>query len=149
MRAGAPRSPLWEEDALAQITFRFEHYAKGVSEDFYRTSKADPGLYFRTKREGDKGKFRTPSLRYTAYTAPYMHNGTLSTLREVVEFYNAGGGENDYAATKTDLIQPLGLSESEIDDLVAFLESLSGERIAMEWPQTPPYAPLDETASAE
>ena len=48
----------------------------------YRTVKDDAGLYYRTKEERDKGKFRTPSLRYTLYTAPYMHNGAFFDLAE-------------------------------------------------------------------
>ncbi|MFQ5784287.1 MAG: cytochrome-c peroxidase, partial [Alphaproteobacteria bacterium] len=139
---GVPPAERWEEDGLAQVTFRYELYAKGVPEHIYRTAKDDLGLYFRTKQDGDKGKFRTPPLRYTMYTAPYMHNGALWDLREVVEFYNAGGGENDYAATKSSLIRPLGLSDEEVDDLVAFLESLSGPEIDIEPPTLPDYAPL-------
>ena len=139
---GVPPAREWEEDGLAQITFRFELYAKGVTEEMYRKTKDDPGLYFRTKQKADKGKFRTPSLRYTKYSAPYMHNGQLETLRDVVEFYNAGGGSNEFAETKTPLVEPLGLSESEIEDLVAFLESMSGEEILMDEPDLPDYAPL-------
>ncbi len=104
--------------------------------------KDDPGLYFRTKEKSDMGKFRTPSLRYTLYTAPYMHNGAFWDLQEVVEFYNEGGGENDFIANKTDLIKPLDLSDEEVEDLIAFLESLSGEEIKMSTPKLPPYAPL-------
>ena len=139
---GVPPAARWDDDGLAQITFRFELYGKGVTEPMYRATKDDPGLYFRTKETADKGKFRTPSLRYTKYTAPYMHNGALETLRDVVVFYNAGGGKNEFAKAKSPLIQPLGLSESEIDDLVAFLESLSGREILIEAPDLPDYAPL-------
>ncbi len=139
---GVPLAREWEEDGLAQVTFRFELYAKGVTEAMYRTTKDDPGLYFRTKQKADKGKFRTPSLRYTKYSAPFMHNGQLETLSGVVEFYNAGGGSNEFAETKTPLVQPLGLSESEIEDLVAFLDSMSGEEILMDEPELPDYAPL-------
>ena len=139
---GVPPYDGWEDDELAQITFRFELYAKGSTEAFYRATKDDPGLYFRTKAKEHLGKFRTPSLRYTAYTAPYMHNGMLETLEDVVAFYNAGGGENEFAETKTSLIQPLGLSQAEMDDLVAFLESLSGEEILMEEPELPEMEPL-------
>ena len=139
---GVPPAREWEEDGLAQVTFRFELYAKGVTEEMYRKTKDDPGLYFRTKQKADKGKFRTPSLRYTKYSAPYMHNGQLETLRDVVEFYNAGGGSNEFAETKTPLVEPLGLSESEIEDLVAFLDSMSGEEILMDEPDLPDYAPL-------
>ncbi len=143
---GVPRYGGWEDDPFAQITFRFELYAKGSSEDFYRRTKDDPGLYFRTKVESHLGKFRTPSLRYSAYTAPYMHNGMLATLRDVVAFYNAGGGENEFAATKSPLLQPLGLTDAEIDDLVAFLGSLSGEEILMDAPDLPEVRPLPPAA---
>ncbi len=139
---GVPPAARWEEDGLAQVTFRYELYAKGVKEELYRTLKDDPGLYFRTKEKSDMGKFRTPSLRYTLYTAPYMHNGAFWDLEEVVQFYNEGGGENDFAANKTGLIKPLDLSDEEVEDLIAFLESLSGEEITMSTPKLPPYEPL-------
>jgi cytochrome c peroxidase len=142
---GVPRAERWEEDGLAQITFRYEQYAKGATEEMYRTIKDDAGLYYRTKQNSDKGKFRTPSLRYTLYTVPYMHNGALWDLTEVIEFYNAGGGENEFAENKTDLVQPLDLTEEEIEDLVAFLESLSGPEIEIETPKLPDYAPLPAT----
>lgn len=139
---GVPPYDGWETDATAQITFRFELYAKGITEDKYRKYKDDPGMYFRTKETADLGKFRVPSLRYTKYTAPYMHNGMIATLADVVEFYDNGGGENEFAATKTKLLKPLKLSNREKADLVAFLESLSGPRIAMEAPELPASEPL-------
>lgn len=144
---GVPPAERWEYDGLAQITFRYELYAKGVTQEMYRKLKDDPGLYFRTKEKADLGKFRTPPLRYTAYTAPYMHNGAFWDLEEVVEFYNAGGGENEFtdgsqAATKTDLIKPLGLNEDEVTQLVAFLEAFSGDELEIEAPELPPYAAL-------
>ncbi|MEM9578245.1 MAG: cytochrome c peroxidase [Pseudomonadota bacterium] len=139
---GVPPHDGWETDALAQITFRFELFAKGSTEEMYRTTKDDPGLYFRTKQRADKGKFRVPSLRYTAYTYPYMHNGMLETLRDVVVFYNEGGGTNDFAENKSEAIQPLGLNDGEIDAIVAFLESLSGEELLIEEPDIPDMEPL-------
>lgn len=139
---GVPRHDGWLEDGLKQITFRFELYAKGVTEEDYRTLKDDPGLYFRTKQKRDKGKFRTPSLRYTLYTAPYMHNGAFFGLDEVIDFYNEGGGTNDFAANKTRILKPLGLTEDEKEDLLMFLESLSGEEIVLEAPKLPKYEPL-------
>jgi len=139
---GVPAYDGWNDDALAQITFRFELYAKGVTEDKYRKLKDDPGLYFRTKQVADYGKFRVPSLRYTKYTAPFMHNGMLASLSDVVDFYDRGGGENDFAETKTNLLKPLGLNEAEKADLIAFLESLSGERIVMDQPDLPSSEPL-------
>ena len=139
---GVPPYEGWETDPLAQITFRFELYAKGSSESVYRNTKDDPGLYFRTKDKHHLGKFRTPSLRYTRYTHPYMHNGMLKTLRDVVEFYNEGGGENEFAATKSPLIRPLGLNDAEVGDVVAFLDSLSGDQILVEGLEVPTMQPL-------
>ncbi len=138
-----PRHEAWAGDALKQITFRYELYAKGVSEQMYRETKDDPGLYFRTKERRDLGKFRTQSLRYTRYTAPYMHNGAFPTLEAVVAFYNQGGGKDGWG-TKTPILEPLNLSAGEQKALVAFLESLSGERITMDAPPLPPNAPLDQ-----
>lgn len=143
---GVPRAERWLRDGLTQITFRFEQYAKGVTQKMYRSIKDDAGLYYRTKQEADKGKFRTPSLRYTLYTAPYTHNGSFFDLREVIEFYNDGGGTNEFAKNKTKLIKPLNLEDEEMDDLEAFLESLSGDQIKMSTPKLPPYAALPNPA---
>ncbi|MDP6708394.1 MAG: cytochrome c peroxidase [Alphaproteobacteria bacterium] len=142
---GVPPAERWETEGLAQITFRYEQYAKGVTEEMYRSIKDDAGLYYRTKEKADIGKFRVPSLRYLVYTAPYMHNGAFFDLSEVVDFYDEGGGKNEFAATKTALLKPLNLSDEEKEDLVAFLESLSGEEIKMKNPKLPPYAPLGPT----
>ena len=143
---GVPRAEEWLDQGLAQITFRYEQYAKGVTEKMYRTVKDDAGLYYRTKQKRDKGKFRTPPLRYTAYTAPFMHNGSFFEFSEVIDFYNDGGGTNEFSANKTKLLKPLGLSDEEKEDLVAFLESLSGPEIKIATPKLPPYAPLPEVA---
>jgi cytochrome c peroxidase len=139
---GVPPAEQWNESGLAQITFRYEQYAKGVTEEMYRTIKDDAGLYYRTKQKADMGKFRTPTLRYVVHTAPYMHNGALFDLNEVVEFYNKGGGTNEFAANKTKLLKPLNLSDKEMEDLIAFIESLSGPAIKMTAPKLPPYAAL-------
>ncbi|MCP5082602.1 MAG: cytochrome-c peroxidase [Alphaproteobacteria bacterium] len=150
---GIPRAEDWLESGLAQITFRYEQYAKGVTEELYRKIKDDAGLYYRTKQKSDMGKFRTAPLRYTAYTAPYMHNGAFFDFEEIVDFYDEGGGSNEFtdgtlAENKTMLLKPLGLSDEEKEDLVAFLESLSGEEIKMTTPKLPPYAPLAAAANA-
>lgn len=149
---GVPENETFATDPLRQITFRFEQYAKGVPEDLYRKTKTDLGLFYTTKRHTDMGKFRVPTLRYLTPTAPYMHNGTIKTLADVVDFYDAGGGPDPIAAgfgadagTKTDLIQPLGLSAEEKADLVAFLESLTGELIVESAPDLPPYAAATRT----
>ncbi|MEZ9208646.1 cytochrome-c peroxidase [Vibrio splendidus] len=154
---GVPPSPWWNDDGLAQITFRFELYSKGVTEEMYRTTKADPGAYFRAKRKEMLGKFRTPSLRYTKYTAPYMHNGTIPTLEAVIDFYDRGGVADDgrttgYPQTKSALIQPLGLTEQDKKNLLSFIEAFTGEQIFIEEPTIPEYQPLftkEELAGAE
>jgi len=86
-------------------------------------AKEDVGRYAVTKDDADMGAFKTPTLRNIAQSAPYMHCGSHDTLREVVEFYNEGGGDH---ANKSDKMFELNLTDTEIDDLVAFLESLTG-----------------------
>ena len=87
-------------------------------------AKPDLGRSEISKVATDKGAFKTPTLRDVAHTAPYMHDGSEATLRATVEFYNKGGNPNP---TLSKEIKPLSLSAQEIDDLVAFMESLSGE----------------------
>ncbi len=137
---GIPDHPLFQQDPLRQITLRFQHYSRGVSEEVYRSADTDLGLYYTTKRQQDKGKFRTPPLRYTLYTAPYMHNGVFETLEEVIDFYDEGGGEGHH---KSELLNPLNLTEDEKWQLLLFLESLSGDEIRMRPPELPPYEPVD------
>ena len=135
---GMPENEVFKTEPLYQITHRWEHYQKGIDEQGYRGANWDYGLYYRTKNPKDKNKFRTPSLRELKYTAPFMHNGVFYTLDEVVDFYNQGGGEGP---NKSELIKPLGLSDAEKKDLVAFLESLSmDEPLLMDPPKLPPYA---------
>ena len=95
----------------------------------YMNLKRDPGYYNVTLDKADMGKFITPTLRELKYTAPYMHNGMLETLEDVVAFYNAGGGVD---SNKSPLLKPLGLSKEERSDLVAFLLSLSGDPLTGE-----------------
>lgn len=138
---GVPPNPAFEEDPQRQIAMRERMRSKGFSEDVYLKLDRDPGRFRATKDMADIGKFRTAPLRYTKYTAPFMHNGVFFTLEEVVDFYNQGGGEDPFG-TKTDKIKPLGLSDAEKADLVAFLESLSGKEILVERPKLPPYGLL-------
>ena len=82
-----------------------------------------------------KGAFKTPTLRDIALTAPYFHDGSATTLTEVVEHYNKGG------VTKTDLstnIKPLNLSADEVKDLVLFLQALTTPPKTVTLPQLPP-----------
>ena len=84
----------------------------------------DPGRYQVTKNDADRGKFKTPTLRNVTETAPYMHDGSETTLLEVVEFYDRGGVGNPNLSKE---IKPLGLTAQEKRDLVAFMESLTGD----------------------
>jgi len=84
----------------------------------------DLGRYEVSGDPADRWKYKTPSLRNIALTAPYMHNGSIGSLRAVVEFYNKGGVANE---NLDPLIRPLDLTPAEIDDLVAFLASLTGD----------------------
>jgi cytochrome c peroxidase len=96
-----------------------------------RTSEL--GRFAVTHGFDDVGAFKTPTLRNVALTAPYMHDGSLETLRDVVVHYNNGGvtqeGDrvNDFLSGG---IRPLGLTDEEIDDLVAFMEALTGSDYA-------------------
>jgi len=95
---------------------------------FYRlgVSLEDAGLAGVTGKDEDRGKFRTPSLRNVAQTGPYMHDGSLATLTEVVQFYYRTAPSEGPDGAALD-IQPLtDRSFAEIADLVAFLEALSG-----------------------
>ncbi len=84
----------------------------------------DAGRYEVTKNPADWGAFKTPTLREIANTAPYMHDGSLKTLEEVVDFYDKGGTPNKNLDEK---MKRLDLSAQEKHDLVEFLKALSGE----------------------
>jgi cytochrome c peroxidase len=96
-----------------------------------RTSEI--GRFAVTRTFDDLGSFKTPTLRNIAVTAPYMHDGSLATLRDVVVHYNNGGvtkeGDrvNDFLSGG---IRPLDLTDREIDDLVAFMEALTSPQFA-------------------
>lgn len=84
----------------------------------------DEGRSAITKNPADWGAFKTPTLREIANTAPYMHDGSLTTLRDVVDYYDKGGLPNKNLDEK---IKPLHLTEQNKNDLVDFLKALSGE----------------------
>lgn len=95
----------------------------------------DLGRYVLSAREEDKGAFKTPTMRDVARTAPYMHDGSLCNLLDVVRHYNRGGIENPFLSSK---ITPLGLTEEQELDLVRFMEeALSGSVTAVEVPRLP------------
>ncbi|SMF94581.1 Cytochrome c peroxidase [Methylomagnum ishizawai] len=86
----------------------------------------DLGRYEITQNPADRWQYRTPSLRNIALTAPYMHDGSLATLKAVVEFYNQGGVPNE---NLDPLIKPLNLDAGERADLVGFLNALTGSNV--------------------
>ncbi|MDA2931161.1 cytochrome-c peroxidase [Acidobacteria bacterium AH-259-O06] len=83
----------------------------------------DPGRYAVTQNERDRGKFKTPTLREIARTAPYMHDGSLARLEDVVKYYDRGGNR---APNLDSDLHPLNLKRDEKRALVVFLEALSG-----------------------
>jgi cytochrome c peroxidase len=86
----------------------------------------DEGRLEVTRLQEDRWAYKTPSLRNVALTAPYMHDGSLATLREVIEFYDRGGMDNP---GKDPLLRPLHLSYVEKQALEAFLQALTGENV--------------------
>ena len=131
-----PQNKLFEIDPLRQVALRYQHYIRGVPEEVYRNADSDLGLYYITKKDSDRGRFRTPSLRYLEYTAPYMHNGVFGTVEDVIDFYDQGGGDDP---NQSPLIQPLHLTEDEKFELAEFLYSLSGSEIRIQTPKLPEY----------
>lgn len=95
----------------------------------------DLGRFLVTHREEEKGAFKTPTLREVEHTGPYMHDGSMKTLEEVVEHYDKGGLENPQLSKRMKLLH---LSAQEKSDLVAFLKALSGEG----WQQIKPPSEL-------
>ena len=83
---------------------------------------ADVGLFRRTRDSADIGKMKTPTLRNLMYTAPYMHDGSMKTLEEVVDHYNAGGEAHP---AKSPLVKPLNLSPPEQKQLIDLLKAMS------------------------
>jgi cytochrome c peroxidase len=115
------------------INFTLNAYANlGVGTD---KPNPDVGRFAVTKDPADWGAFKTPTLRDVARTAPYMHDGSLLNLYQVVNFYDKGGTPNKNLDKK---IKPLHLSEQQKDDLVAFLQALNGDVPAVRAPEKLP-----------
>ena len=104
--------------------FNFTEY--GLENNGLHAQYADVGRFRFTHDSVDIGRFKVPSLRNVALTPPYMHNGSLATLEEVVEHYNRGGAGH---RNQSPLVRPLGLNAAEKADLVAFLEALTGQNL--------------------
>ena len=101
---------------------KFHNLGVGVDDEGNLT---DLGRFQETNLDADRGAFKTPTLRNVALTAPYMHDGSLKTLKEVVDFYIGAGNANDWR--DKDLLELDHLTRQERDDLEAFLNALTGE----------------------
>lgn len=93
------------------------------------TNLGELGRFLVTKNRSDIGAFKTSQLRNIGITGPYMHDGSMQTLTDVVDHYNKGGEANPFLDGG---IEPLALGESEIEAVVAFLETLTDTRFAAE-----------------
>lgn len=100
---------------------------KQIDELALQTELSELGRFLVTKQQSDIGAFKSQTLRNIGITAPYMHDGSMVTLWDVIDHYNKGGVPNPYLDGG---MQRLGLSENEIDDLVAFLFTLTDDRFA-------------------
>jgi cytochrome c peroxidase len=90
---------------------------------FTRYAEPNTGLQLHSGLAGDEGKFRAPTLRNIARTAPYMHDGSMATLSDVIDHYAAGGRAAH--ANRSPLLRPFTLTVQERADLLAFLDSLT------------------------
>jgi len=148
-----------EEDQAVFTDHRFHNIGVGINDiqdrivdvasAFQREKLADPGLdvdvkaltdanvselgrFAISEQLSDMGAFKTPTLRNIEKTAPYMHDGSIATLREVVEHYNNGGVTNEGDPVNAFIsggIRPLNLSDEQIDDLIAFMEALTSPEL--------------------
>lgn len=98
---------------------------KQIDELAIQSRLSELGRFLVTKNENEIGAFRTMGLRNILLTAPYMHDGSMATLWDVVDHYNKGGIPNPFLDGG---MQRLGLTEPEIDDLVAFMAALTGDK---------------------
>ena len=96
----------------------------GVGWDPKTKQFSDEGRFAVTKDPADRGAFKTPALREVTKHPPYLHDGSVASLRDVVELYDRGGERNPYLDVK---MEPLGLTDAEVDALVAFMQALEGE----------------------
>ncbi|MEZ4722185.1 MAG: cytochrome c peroxidase [Flavobacteriales bacterium] len=100
--------------------FNFSNYTfqnNGLYESYI-----DPGRFRLTLDSADMALFKVPSLRNVAITAPYMHDGSMQSLEEVVKHYNEGGKNHPH---KSEFVKPLGLTPNEMQAIVSFLETLT------------------------
>jgi cytochrome c peroxidase len=88
---------------------------------FTKAEASELGRFVVTMKTSDLGAFKTSTLRNIAVTGPYMHNGSIDTLEEVMELYNKGGEKNPFLGS----VRVLNLTDEEMKDVVEFLRSLT------------------------
>jgi cytochrome c peroxidase len=132
-RLGLSEHPAVLAEPQRSISLLRHHATMGVPN--YMHERKDLGAYVLSKTELDRGRFHTPSLRMLVHTGPYMHNGLLATLEEVVAFYDAGGGPGGDLA-------PLHLSARERAALLALLRAWSAPLPLVAAPPAYDYAVL-------
>ncbi|MCH2210067.1 MAG: c-type cytochrome [Fuerstiella sp.] len=137
LQKGARNNPMSESAVRGEALFFSKeigcsncHVGANLSDEKYHnlgigmdSSMPDLGRFAETKDEKDKGAFKTPTIRNVALSAPYMHDGSLKTLEEVVEHYVKGGTKNRWLSEK---MKPLKITKQQKNDLVAFMRSVTG-----------------------
>jgi cytochrome c peroxidase len=127
-----------ESNPVLQIKGGDCFHCHGQEKSFYLTdfkfrnnglqkSPTDSGLFRITNQYNDIGKFKTPSLRNLVFTAPYMHDGSRKTIRDVINFYDSGGYASNWVDPNIGKHQPLGLqlTEEQKEDLIAFILTMT------------------------
>lgn len=122
--AGYPSTPMAECSHCHNdpLFTNLEFTNNGIDSSLTLMDFSDAGLGGITANKYDNGKFRTPTLRNIAVTAPYMHDGRFKTLEEVIDHYNSGG---HYSENKNPNVKPLGLTTKDKADLLLFLNTLT------------------------
>jgi len=110
-----------------QSTLQKNDGLKAIDELALSTDMSELGRFMVTKNRSDIGGFRTSQLRNIGITGPYMHDGSLTTLWDVMDHYNKGGEANPFLDGG---IEPLALTEEEINAMVAFMFTLTDQRFA-------------------
>ena len=147
-KAGVEAHPMSESAKRGREIFFTEkgncsacHVGANLADEKYHNigvgmDKAEPdvGRFAVTKDEQDYGVFKTPTIRNVALTAPYMHDGSVATLEEVVEWYDKGGHPSKHLSEK---IRPLKLSDQDEADLVEFMKACTGPTPTVETSRLP------------
>jgi cytochrome c peroxidase len=133
------------------FTGTVDYLGKGMTEvEFHNTSlyadykEPNVGLYEFTQEETDKGKFKAPTLRNIALTAPYMHDGSVKTLAEAIDHYAKGGRASH--PNRSEFVKQIDLTAAEREDLVQFLLSLTDRKLLTNPQLANPWAPPLVTA---